>query len=458
MTRATFVRRETLPVPADEAFRWHERPGAFERLVPPWERIDLVEQTGGVRDGARVVLRMHAGPLRLRWVAEHDRYAAGREFRDVQVEGPFRAWEHTHRVEPRGDGTSVLEDRVEYALPFAPIAGLLAGRSMRRRLERTFAYRQRTTRDDLAAHAATQGSSSMQIAISGATGLVGEALTAFLTTGGHDVRRLVRSKGTSPGAVAWDPDAGTIDAAGLDGVDAVVHLAGESIAAGRWTAERKRRILESRVKGTRLVAETLAGMPRRPRVLVCASAVGFYGARRDEGLDETAAPGRGFLADVCRAWEAAADPARAAGIRVVHLRFGVVLSPKGGALAKMLLPFKMGAGGRLGTGEQWMSWISLDDAIGAAHHALLREELAGPVNAVAPNPVTNAVFTKTLGGVLGRPTVLPMPAFAARLAFGEMADHLLLTGQKVLPRRLLETGYRFRHPGLEEALRHLLGR
>jgi uncharacterized protein len=272
------------------------------------------------------------------------------------------------------------------------------------------------------------------------------------------VRRLVRSGGSSEGSVAWDPDAGTIDAAGLDGVDAVVHLAGEGIASGRWTDERKRRIRESRVKGTRLVAETLAAMPRKPRVLVCASAVGFYGARGDEGLDESSAPGTGFLSDVCREWEAAADPARAAGIRVAHLRFGVVLSPKGGALAKMLPPFRMGVGGRLGSGAQWMSWISLDDAIGAVLHALSNDAIAGPVNAVAPNPVTNASFTKTLGGVLGRPTIFPMPASAARLAFGEMADHLLLTGQKVLPRRLLETGYRFRHPGLEEALRHLLGR
>lgn len=455
MTREVFVRRETLSVPADEAFRWHERPGAFERLVPPWERIELVEETGGVRDGARVVLRMHAGPLSLRWVAEHEGYTEGREFRDVQVEGPFRDWEHTHRMEPRADGTSVLEDRVEYALPFA---ARLAGGAMRRRLERTFAYRQRTTRDDLAAHAATKGRTSMQIAITGASGLVGETLVAFLTTGGHGVRRLVRAGRKPPGSVAWDPDAGTIDAAGLDGTDAVVHLAGEGIASGRWTDERKRRIRESRVKGTRLVAETLAAMPRKPRVLVSASAVGFYGARGDEGLDESSAPGTGFLADVCGEWERAADPARAAGIRVVHLRFGVVLSRKGGALAKMLTPFKMGLGGRLGSGAQWMSWISLDDAIGAVLHALANDAVAGPVNAVAPNPVTNASFTKTLGGVLGRPTILPMPAFAARLAFGEMADHLLLTGQKVLPRRLLETGYRFRHPSLEEALRHLMGR
>lgn len=297
----------------------------------------------------------------------------------------------------------------------------------------------------------------MQIAISGASGLVGTALAASLTKDGHAVRRLVRGAARG-GDVAWDPETGAIDAAALEGVDAVVHLAGESIAAGRWSAERKRRIVESRVKGTDLVARTIASLARRPQALVCASAVGYYGSRGDEELDETSPPGTSFLSDVCRAWESSADPARAAGIRVVHTRLGVVLAPKGGALAKMLTPFKLGAGGRLGSGRQWMSWISIDDAIGAIRHALDTASLEGPVNAVAPRPVTNAEFTDTLGRVLGRPTIFPMPAFAARLAFGEMADELLLTGQRVLPKRLLASGYAFRHAELEAALRHVLGR
>ena len=299
----------------------------------------------------------------------------------------------------------------------------------------------------------------MKIAVTGSSGLVGEALVPHLAAGGDDVRRLVRPG--APGqsdAIPWDPDRGTLDAAALAGVDAIVHLAGENIAAGRWNDERKRRILASRVTGTRLVAETLAAMQHPPRVLVCASAIGFYGPHGDEPIDESAGPGTDFLAGVCSEWEAAADPARAAGVRVVHLRFGVVLSPRGGALKKMMTPFKLGAGGRIGSGKQWMSWVSIEDAVGAVRQALHYARLDGPVNVVAPNPVTNAQFTKLLGHALGRPTIFPMPAFAARLAFGEMADHLLLTGQKVLPRRLLETGYRFRHPSLEEALRHLLGR
>ena len=297
----------------------------------------------------------------------------------------------------------------------------------------------------------------MHVAISGASGLVGGALAESLIAGGHTVRRLVRGDARGDD-VRWDPEAGAIDAAKLEGVDTFVHLAGEGIASGRWNAEKKRRIRESRVQGTGLVARTLAALSRRPSVLVCASAVGFYGPRGDEELDESAPPGTSFLSEVCRAWESAADPARAAGIRVVHTRFGVVLSDKGGALAKMLTPFRMGAGGRIGSGRQWMSWISIDDVVGAINHALATASAAGPVNVVAPNPVTNAEFTKTLGRVLSRPTVFPMPAFAARVAFGEMAEELLLSGQRVVPRRLLESGYRFRHEDLETALRHVLGR
>lgn len=298
----------------------------------------------------------------------------------------------------------------------------------------------------------------MRVAVSGASGLVGSALMPVLTSAGHEVRPMVRPGGNrAPGSIAWDPEASSLELAALEGVDAVVHLAGESIAS-RWTDDRKRRIRESRVKGTRLVAESIARLATRPSVLVCASAVGVYGPRGSEPLDETAASGTGFLAEICRAWESAADPARAANIRVVHTRFGMILSDKGGALAKMLTPFKLGVAGKVGSGDQYMSWIALDDVVGAIQHALGTTDLSGPVNTVAPTPVTNLEFTKTLGRVLSRPTVLPMPAFAARLLFGEMAQELLLSGQRAVPARLLAAGFRFRHPELEEALRSLLRR
>ena len=295
----------------------------------------------------------------------------------------------------------------------------------------------------------------MKILISGRSGLVGSALASFLTSGGHEVVALSRSP-SKPGQIHWDPEHGVLDAAELEGFDAVVHLAGESVAR-RWTAAQKRCIRDSRVKGTRLLSETLARLDRPPRTLVCASAIGYYGDRGSEILTEESPPGTGFLPDVCREWEAAADAARQKGVRVVHVRIGVVLTPKGGALAQMLTPFKLGAGGVIGSGEQFWSWIVLDDLVGAIHHALATESLTGPVNATSPNPVTNREFTKTLGRVIRRPTILPMPAFAARLALGQMADELLLASARVLPQRLLATNYAFRDPELEGALRRMLG-
>jgi uncharacterized protein (TIGR01777 family) len=299
----------------------------------------------------------------------------------------------------------------------------------------------------------------MKVLISGSSGLVGSALIPVLTDGGHQVVRVVRSQPRDEvSEVCWNPEVGDIDAARLKNIEAVVHLAGESIAAGRWTAARKARILDSRVKGTRLLAETLAGLEQRPKVLVSASAVGYYGDRGAEALTEESGSGSAFLSEVCRQWEAATGPAAAAGIRVVNLRFGVMLSAVGGALPRLLTPFRMGVGGRLGSGKQYMAWIALDDVIEVILHAIRTETLRGPVNAVAPQSVTNGEFTKTLGRVLGRPTAFPLPAFAARLAFGQMADELLLCSQRVEPAELLASGYQFRFPDLEGALRHLLGK
>ena len=297
----------------------------------------------------------------------------------------------------------------------------------------------------------------MHVAVTGSSGLIGSAVVGFLTTKGHQVARLVRRAPRGSGEVQWDPAEGLRDLSRLEGVDAVVHLAGENIASGRWTPRRKAEIRRSRVEGTRRLCESLARIARPPKALVSASAVGFYGDHRDEILREDSPPGTDFLAEVCREWEAATEPASRAGVRVVQLRFGVILSPAGGALKKMLLPFRLGMGGKIGNGAQFMSWITLDDAVGAVHHVLTTESLVGPVNAVAPTPVTNAEFTRILARVLRRPALAPMPAFAARLAFGEVADALLLASARVVPTRLEGSGYRFRHPELDGALRHLLG-
>lgn len=298
----------------------------------------------------------------------------------------------------------------------------------------------------------------MNILVSGASGLVGSALIPALESAGHAARRLVRQRpeAGSPD-VYWDPTGQFDPVGGIEGFDAVVHLAGENVAA-RWNRNKKARILNSRVQGTMTLASAAARSKKPPKVMVSASAVGYYGNRGDELLTEESTSGSDFLADVARQWETATAPASKAGIRTVMLRIGFILSPRGGGLARMLPPFRMGLGGKLGSGRQWMSWISITDVVGAIQHALATEALQGPVNAVAPHPVTNAEFTRTLGRVLSRPTIFPMPGFAARLAFGEMADALLLASQRVQPVKLQASGFQFRHPELEGTLRELLGR
>jgi uncharacterized protein (TIGR01777 family) len=469
-----FVRSLHVPVAAAELFAWHERPGAFERLAPPWQRVRVVRSDGRITDGARVEIEAPMAPAALgavldplvglvvadRWLVEHRDYVAGQQFRDVQVAGPFRRWEHLHQMTPDGPGASILTDRIELELPFG-LPGRLVGTPVaRRELERLFRYRHAVTAADLTRHA---GRAPRTIAVTGASGLVGSALVPFLTTGGHTVVRIGRgtpAPSTTPQLrdVQWDPAAGRLDPAALEGVDAVIHLAGASVA-DRWTAAHKRAIEESRVQGTRLVAETIARLGRPPRVLVSASATGIYGDRGEQQLDETSAPGQGFLAGVAQRWEAATEPAARAGVCVVHARLGVVLSARGGALPKLMRPFQLGAGGHLGPGRQWMPLVALDDVVGALTYLALRDDIEGPVNVVGPQAMRNADFSRLLGQVLGRPSFAAAPAFALRLALGrEQADEMLLASQRVLPRALLGAGFRFEHATVESALRFELGR
>jgi len=442
----TYVRRSSLPVSAEAAFAWHTRPGALERLVPPWQRVAVLE-AAPLAEGSRTVLRLGFGPFHARWVALHRDVVPGSGFTDEQVAGPFRRWVHAHRFLPEGEGTCALEDRVRWEPPFGlPAPGLASA------IDRAFAFRHRRLAEDLRGHAAA-GLPPQRIAVTGSTGLIGSALLPFFTTGGHRVDRIVRHGG--PG-IRWDPAAGTLDASALDGVDAVVHLAGENIGGGRWTPARKRAIVESRVRGTDLLARTLAGLPRPPRVLVSASAVGFYGNGAREA-DESTPSGSGFLAEVVRAWEDALRPAEEAGIRVVRLRTGVVLSARGGMLARVRLPFAAGVGGPIGSGEQPLSWIALDDLLDVFLLALTDLNLAGPVNAVAPAPTTNAGFTAALARVLRRPALVRLPTLVVRTIFGEMGEELLLSGQAVRPSRLTALGFRWRAPELEQALARELG-
>lgn len=296
----------------------------------------------------------------------------------------------------------------------------------------------------------------MKLLISGSHGLVGKALVKSLEAAGHEIFRLVRHAPGPDSEIEWSPDRYSIALARLEGFDAVINLAGESIASGRWDEEKKRKIRESRVKGTKLLSDALANLARPPKTLISASAIGYYGNRGDELLTETSPPGDDFLAGVCVEWENSTAHAAEKGIRVVNTRFGIILDSEGGALAKMLTPFRMGVGGKIGSGKQWMSWIALDDVVGALKDALTNETLKGPVNFVAPNPVWNTEFTKTLGKALSRPTLFPIPAFGIRLLFGEMADALLLSSQRVEPQKLTQSDYGFKHATLESALRAAL--
>jgi uncharacterized protein (TIGR01777 family) len=453
----TFVREKELPVSAASAFSWHERPGALDRLLPPWERIRVDRRADHIQDGARVELVNRLGPMALRWVAEHYDYQRNVRFRDRLIRGPFSLWDHLHQFQPGGSNSSQLRDEVQYRLPGSWLGSLMANWYVQKQLHRMFAFRHDVTFRDLQTHSRYKEHKAMHVAMTGSRGLIGSELTPLLTTGGHRVTRIVHQGGEADDLV-WPLDATRFDPTELEGVDAVVHLAGENIAGGKWSEVQKQRIRESRVERTRQLCSSLAAMSSPPKVLIAASAIGYYADRGSEVLDEGSSAGTGFLAEVAQDWEAATQVASEAGIRVVNLRIGVVLSPRGGALESMLTPFQLGGGGKIGDGRQYFSWVCIDDVAGAILHALMDESLCGPVNAVAPHPVTNEEFTKTLGKVLRRPTILRVPAFAVKLMWGEMGEELLLASTRVVPQRLLQSNYEFRHGHLEDALRFLLGR
>lgn len=462
MSFSTFTRSIRIERPASEVFAWHERPGAFERLAPPWQKIEVLSHAGGIRDGARVSLRAKIGPAWTRWDVEHRDYVEGVQFRDVQMRGPFAHWEHLHRVEPADDGRAcVLTDEIKYRLPFGAAGRIAGGPFARAELERLFAYRHAVTKADVELMNRHISVRPMRFVVAGASGLVGRALTAFLRTQGHEVVKLARRATAAADEVFWDPARGELDPHALRGADVVVNLSGEGVADGRWTEARKEAILRSRLDATRTLVAALGGVKserQRPFALISASATGFYGSRGAERLDEESEGGGGFLAEVCARWETEARRAEELGMRVVRLRTGVVLTPSGGALAKLLPLFRAGLGGRLGDGRMWMSWIALNDLVGAIYHAVLDTRCDGAVNAVAPCAVTNAEFARTLGRVLRRPAVLPAPAVALKAAFGEMAEETLLASTLVEPAKLADAGYVFRHKNLEVALRAMLGR
>jgi uncharacterized protein (TIGR01777 family) len=428
--------------PIEAVFAWHARPGALERLTPPWQPVKVSREAASLRDGTAVL----ALPGGIKWTAVHQpgEYDEPSRFVDVLTTPVLASaipWRHVHDFADLGEGRTEVTDRVETRVPD-------------RFLQQVFAYRCRQLTGDLRSHRqpAAHRAGPMTVAVTGSSGLVGSALTAFLTTGGHKVIRLVRNPTSQPDSRVWDPANPAPDI--LDGVDALIHLAGASVA-GRFTESHKAAVRASRVEPTRSLAR-LTGA----RTFVTASAVGIYGPDRgEEELTESSARGSGFLADLVADWEAAAEPARQSGARVVHVRTGIVQSPRGGLLRLLRPIFEAGVGGPLGSGQQWMSWIGIDDLLDIYLRGLVDASIEGPINAVSPNPVRNRDYTATLARVLRRPAVIPVPPLAPRLLLGpEGVEEFVLANQRVLPSRLVDLGHELRYPGLEEALRHGLGR
>jgi uncharacterized protein (TIGR01777 family) len=442
-------------VDSKKVFDWHKRPGAFEVLSPPWLPVKVISKKGGIANGDSVCLDIPVGPISVRWNLAHDNYIESKQFQDYQIEGPFSSWRHTHRFigQPAG---CLLEDEIEFGLPAAFITEPLLVSTVSNELQRLFRYRSEVLQNLFSKP--EQEVKSMNVLVTGSHGLIGSSLTPYLTSLGHKVKRLLRSSAdANVDDIVWDQKR-LLTPTELQGIDIVIHLAGESIASGRWDESKKKAMQDSRVNSTRLLCESISRLDDAPQAMLCASAIGYYGDGGTKELEETALAGNSFLSHLCQDWENATRAIQERNVRVVNLRFGVVLSPKGGALAQMLPPFKFGAGGNIGSGKQYMSWIAIDDVVNAICHCLNNNTVSGPVNLVAPKPVTNAEFTKAMGRVLNRPTFFPVPEFAARLAFGEMADELLLNSCRVKPTKLINSGYQFLYPDINSALRHILGK
>ncbi len=453
---STFHRRTAIAVPASQLEQWHYRTGAFERLTPPWENARIIQEPESITDGSQAIVELKQGPFWRRWIAEHRDCKPGESFTDVQLKGPFAAWTHCHRFLKESGQNCALEDDIQYRLPLHPLGQWFGDWFVRRKLTSMFSYRHALTKSDLERAASEPETPPMTIVVTGATGMIGRALLPYLRMRGHTVLRITR-RPHLPDDIAWDIQKGTLTLPERQ-IDAAIHLAGENVAGGRWNEARKTRLMESRRLGTRLLCKALAEHSNRPKVLISASGSNYYASNTSIIHDESSPRGDDFLSKVCEVWEQETQAAADAGIRVARLRLGVVLSASGGALGKMLLPFQLGGGGRLGRGTQRMPWIALDDAIDIMTRALGDERYTGPINTVAPEAVTNREFTQALANTLRRPALFPIPAIAIKALFGEMGEATLLGDIALKPARLQALGYCFRHPEIRAALAYTLGR
>lgn len=445
-----------VPVSLQRLWDWHMNPGAFERLAPAWQKLLPLALPDSPQQGASVEFALKAGPFAVKWLARIESVEPPYRFIDTQEKGPFAYWRHEHLMKEAAPGQAVLDDKVTWSLPVGLGSIPFFRNRVFRELDRLFSFRHRRMCADLLRFPEALPGTGKTVLVTGSSGLVGQRLVPFLRSVGYSVRGLSR-KARNGTVFQWDPARGWLDPEALEGVSAVIHLAGENIAGGRWTAERRKRILNSRVLGTRTLVDAMKKGAEAPAVLVCASGVNYYqmgpGARFED-----APKGDGFLSDVCREWETEAMQACSAGTRVVCMRTGVVLDPLGGALGKMLPAFRAGLGGRLGSGKQGFSWIAMDDLLDLYEWSIRDARVEGPLNAVHPELVTQADFSKILGSVLSRPAVLPLPEAVIRTLFGRMGEETLLADLTVYPAKAVDRGHRFRFKNLKDALSFMLGK
>ena len=473
-----FERVVDLPACIEACFAYHERPAALKRLIPPWESVTILRSDNSLTPGSEVLLNSRILGLSLRWLARHETLERPKLFVDKQVYGPFSSWRHEHRFEPLEGNRTQLIDHVEYQLPFGRLGNLLGHSFIKRKLNAMFAYRHRLTRQDLefgnaVASASPDFAGPKTIAVSGSHGLIGSHVVSLLSVLGHHVIRLERpstrdkfatkkevnhfaSATNRVTSTVWNPQLGLADPQLCDGIDAVIHLAGKGIADQRWTTATKADLVRSRVDATKLLSRQLSELPNPPKAFISASGVGIYGNRGEVELEESESANQDFLGQLAQRWEQAANPLADCGSRVCFGRLGIVLSPKGGALAKMLSLFRWALGGRMGSGKQYWSWIGHEDASSAFVWLALNSACHGPYNFVAGS-MTNQDFTKCLATALSRPALLPVPDWALRTAMGEMADGLMLNSTRALGNRLQSSGYPMRQTDLLQAMQELLG-
>ncbi len=458
-----FVKRVKLSSNIETVFEYHTHEEAINRLIPPWSPLQVLKSNTDLKNGTIAILRLKIGPFGIRWIAQHSGYIQNRQFQDRMIKGPLKYWLHTHSFIPNEINNCIMEDRIDYSPPF----GLLAGnnfinKKIGDKLYQLFYYRHHILKNDMNLLKLVGNNNGKKVLITGSTGLIGSALVPFLNTvGNHHITRMVRPlskyRDNNTRIVKWDPEKDKIDIDNLNGFDTIIHLGGENIF-GRWSNSKKRKLFDSRIKTTRFLCDSLSKLKSPPSTLICASAIGFYGSQGSNVLTEETSPGSGFLSDVCQKWEDSTESAKSIGIRVINARFGMVLTPKGGILQKLVKPSVLKIGLKFPDENQYVSWVSIEDVIGCILYFIRDSSIKGPVNVVSPNPIKMSEFMKVLSQVLDNKIIVPIAKSPLKLAFGEFADYVVSSSSYVLPKKLALAGYTFLNTNLENTLRLLLGR